>query len=244
MYAHSESFEQVAQTVLEVIGAGFGRTGTMSLQRALEILGFGPCYHFTEVLRRSHASTWLKVLDGKPANWDHIYTGYKATVDWPGVMYYRELADHFPDARVILTVRDPADWHASICAALLPLRGTLVRWLPWTGKLARLTDQVIWQGTFAGRAAEREFAVARFEQHNRKVRESIAADRLLVLDVRDGWPPLCRFLDCEVPDVPFPRTNSRHSIRNIVWLIRGIKLLAVVLLVLLAFALLMPRVVA
>lgn len=219
--------------MLEVIGAGYGRTGTLSLKRALEILGFRRCYHFTELLKRRHTRRWLAILDGGPADWNELFAGFAATVDWPGVAYYRQLADYYPDAKVILTIRDPDEWHASLRAALLPLRRSLTPWIPWASRLGRLTDRVIWDGTFEGRAAERDFAIARFHRHTREVCAAIEAERLLVFDVKEGWEPLCRFLDRPVPSVPFPRANSRSSIRAALWLIKGGKFLAVALLVLL-----------
>ena len=224
--------------MLEVIGAGYSRTGTLSLKRALEILGFARCYHFTELLRQRHATQWLAIVNGEPADWDELFAGYSATVDWPAAAYYRELADYYPEAKVILTVRDPDEWHASISKALLPLRRTLTHWIPWASKLARLTDQVIWDGTFDGRAQEREFAVARFHRHSREVCAAIDPKRLLVFDVKEGWEPLCRFLYRPVPGVPFPRANRRSSVRAAIWLIRGVKFLVIALFVALAVALL------
>lgn len=197
------------------------RTGTLSLKRALEILGCGRCYHFVELLKRGHGARWLAILDGAPPNWDEVFAGYTAAVDYPAVAFYRALADAYPRAKVILTVRDPDEWHASIREALLPLRRSLVAWNPWASKLRRLTDRLIWDGTFEGRAAEHGFAVARLEAHNAEVRAAIAPERLLVFDVREGWEPLCRFLGRPVPDVPFPSTNSRRSVRTAARLLRG-----------------------
>jgi len=224
--------------LLEVIGAGYGRTGTLSLKRALEMLGIGRCYHFTELMKRGHAGRWLAITDGKQANWDELFAGYSATVDWPGAAYYRELATRYPDAKVILTVRDPDEWHASICEALLPLRRTLSSWIPWTSQLARLTDRVIWDGTFDGRAAERDFTVAKLQQHIAEVCSEIDENRLLIFDVKEGWEPLCRFLGHPVPQAPFPRVNRRSSVRAAVRLITIGKFLLIALLAAVAVALL------
>lgn len=224
--------------MLEVIGSGYSRTGTLSLKRALETLGIGRCYHFTELRRRRHALQWLAVANGRRPDWDALFAGYTATVDWPGVAYYRELADYYPEAKVILTIRDADDWHASVCEVLLPLRRTLPDWLPWTSTLARLTDQLIWDGTFNGRAREKDVAIAQFHRHTREVRAEIAPQRLLVYDVKQGWEPLCRFLGLPVPDLPFPHTNRRSSIRAAVWLIRTGKALLIAILVTLVTGLL------
>ena len=224
--------------MLEVIGAGYSRTGTLSLKQALEILGIGRCYHFTELLKRRHATRWLAILDGAPPDWDDVFSGYSATVDWPAVSYYRELADYYPDAKIILTIRDPEQWHASLKDALLPLRRVLPSWIPFASRISRLTDLTIWKGTFKGRAEDREFAIACFQRHSQEVHAEIDAKRLLVYDVREGWEPLCKFLDRPIPDVPFPRTNSRRSLRAAVWAIRGIKWVIIATPILLAVALL------
>ncbi len=203
--------------MLKVIGAGYSRTGTKSLQRALEILDIGRCYHFTEVLKRRHTNDWLEILNGTAPNWERMFKGYSATVDWPTVSFYKQLADHYPDAKVILTIRDPDAWHASLVNGLLPLRNSLPAWIPWTSRIRQLVDRTIWDATFDARARDRDFAVAKFAQHSENVHHSIATDRLLVFDVREGWEPLCRFLERPVPSTPFPKTNARISLRVAAW---------------------------
>ena len=100
---------------LEVIGAGFGRTGTMSLKVALEELGFGPCYHMREVFEHpEHIELWRAAMRGDPVDWERVLGDYRATVDWPGCTFYGELLERNPDAKVILTVRDPQRWYESV----------------------------------------------------------------------------------------------------------------------------------
>ena len=106
---------------LEIIGPGFGRTGTHSLKIALEHLGFGPCHHMFEV--RDHPEqlpAWEAVARGEPVDWDEVFRGYRAQVDWPGARVWRELARHWPEAKVILTVRDPDEWFDSVQATIAP----------------------------------------------------------------------------------------------------------------------------
>lgn len=105
------------QPSLKVIGAGFGRTGTSTLKGALEILGYDPCYHMIEFYMNPEEQLplWRDVVEGRKQDWDKIYAGYQATVDWPGCKYYKELAAHFPDAKVILNHRDPDKWYESMC---------------------------------------------------------------------------------------------------------------------------------
>jgi len=221
--------------MLRVIGAGFGRTGTTSLKKALEQLGFGPCYHFTEMLKRGHVGRWLAVAEhpgGLGVDWDRLFRGYASVTDWPAAAYYRELAAHYPDAKLILSVRDPGDWHASIGRTLLPMRRALVEWMPWFGAIARLTDVVVWDGVFDGRATDRQYAIDVFERHCDEVRAAFPDDRLLVFDVREGWAPLCDFLDVPVPEnVSFPRSNDTRTIRRTVWLLRALRYALPVLIV-------------
>lgn len=223
--------------MIKVIGAGFGRTGTTSLKLALEQLGFGHCYHFTEISRSGHAAAWLEVANGGKPDWDKLLEGYAATADWPAASHYRELAQHYPDARVILTVRDRNAWHQSLCKTLLPLRDSLTGWpyslIPAIRRLADLSDAAVWNGTFAGRAADRAHAVAVYDKHCDEVRRSIPADRLLEFDVRDGWKPLCSFLGVPVPqDSAFPRSNNARTLRRYVLAIRAARRLLPIVVVL------------
>lgn len=106
-----------------MIGAGFGRTGTSSLKVALEKLGFGPCYHITELFDHpEHVRLREPAVRGEPVDWEEIFHGYQATVDWPGAAFYEELMEKYPDAKVILTVRAPERWYASILNTIYPAR--------------------------------------------------------------------------------------------------------------------------
>ena len=115
---------------LEVIGAGFGRTGTASLREALEHLGFVKCHHmFSLGEQRRLVRAWHDVALKGARNWDEIFDGYRATVDWPSTGYYKELTEHYPGARVILTVRDPDRWYESVRETLYAVHISMPRWL-------------------------------------------------------------------------------------------------------------------
>ncbi len=198
---------------LAVIGAGLGRTGTHSLKLALERLGFGPCYHMFEVLAHpEHDAVWHAATRGEPVDWDALFQGYGSAVDWPVAGFWRELADHYPESRFILTARDPGKWHASVME-------TIYRALtsdPDSSDPARLahramTRELIIDRTFGGKLDDRDHAVGVYERHNQAVRGSLAPDRLLEFDPGDGWDPLCRFLDRPVPNVPYPHSNTRKD---------------------------------
>lgn len=197
---------------LQVIGAGLGRTGTHSLKLALERLGFGPCLHMTEVIGNpAQIDFWNRVSDGGPVDWRESLVGWRSTTDWPGCAFHAELAEAFPDARVVLTVRDPARWHASMAE-------TILKSLPQTGMDKRVADdhpmrfgERLVTGRTFGHDLSRENVIAAFERHNADVIARTPPGRLLVYEAGQGWEPLCAFLGVAVPDEPYPRTNARDE---------------------------------
>lgn len=210
--------------MLKIIGAGFGRTGTSSTATALELLGFGPCHHMRELFNRPETiQTWQRKADGEPVGWDELLGGYRSTLDWPSAYFWRELVDAYPDAKVLLTVRDPQQWYDSVVNTIYKMRLVDGRLAPEARqRLAgrpelwgqpKLADQLVWQGIFNGRFTDREYAIKVYQAHNAEVRATVPPDRLLVFDAAWGWEPLCDFLGVGVPDVPFPRQNSTDEFR-------------------------------
>lgn len=204
---------------LEIVGAGFGRTGTHSLKLALEQLGFGPCHHMFEIRDNpDQLPAWENAAEGIAPDFDLIFEGYRAQVDWPGARYWRELAEVYPQSRIILTVRDPQEWFDSIEASLVPLvraRGTHPN--PFVNRLLGMADRIVAQGVFGGDMANRGRAIEIFERHCEDVRATIEPERLLVFNVSQGWDPLCAFLGVDVPSEPFPWTNSSRTFREKEW---------------------------
>jgi hypothetical protein len=198
---------------LTLIGAGFGRTGTTSLRRALELLGLGPCYHMqTAMTRPGHAQFWIRAKADPPADFRDFFRGYRATVDWPACEFYRELMDAFPPAKVLLNVRDPDAWYDSTRETLYAVKDALPWWFPLP--VLRMQDDLIWNGRFNGRFSDREAAIAAYLAHIADVRRTVPRERLLEYDVRQGWGPLCAFLELPEPvGVPFPRINDRKYFR-------------------------------
>jgi len=205
---------------MKVIGAGFGRTGTMSLKAALEALDCGPCYHMAEVFKHlDHVPTWEAAARGEPVDWTSLMAGWGASVDWPACTFYAELMAAFPEAKVLLSTRDPARWYESCRETiyrpdtLFPLR-LLLNYSPRTRAVMRMGRTIIWQGTFGGRFLDRERAIAAYEAHVEAVLRAVPPDRLLVYEVSQGWEPLCRFLGVPVPERPFPHVNDRAAVRR------------------------------
>lgn len=215
---------------MKVIGAGFGRTGTASLKVALEELGFGPCYHMTEVFANpDHADFWRAAWRGEPVDWDGVLGRYEATVDWPACTFYAELLERHPDAKVLLSVRDPEKWYESTRNTIYELgrmstgspffrlgfaflsRLVFGRFKTGQGPMAK---EIIWDGTFDGRFEDRSHAIGVFNRHNEEVQRRVPQEQLLVYEVREGWGPLCEFLGVEEPEKPFPRLNDAAEMRR------------------------------
>lgn len=198
---------------LSVIGAGFGRTGTNSLKLALEQLGFGPCYHMFELLTRpEHDPVWLDATRGNPVDWDALFEGFGSAVDWPVAGFWRELSAHYPGARFVLSVRPSHKWHESVMSTIYKALSSPPERDDAEARVHRtMTRELILERTFDGRLDDPDHAIAVYEQHNRAVRDSIPEDRLLVYDAGAGWEPLCAFLECPVPDVPYPYSNTREE---------------------------------
>lgn len=198
---------------LKVIGAGFGRTGTLSMKAALEQLGLGPCYHMAEVIAHPpFVAHWTAAAEGRPVNWDVVFEGYGSTVDWPACSFWRELADHDRDAKVILTVRDLDTWFDSCQATIFNImKAPLDALPPHMAGIARMARILVRDKTFGDRLDDRSHCLAVHRAHIEVVRRTIPANRLLVFDVKEGWGPLCAFLDVPVPDSPFPRVNEREN---------------------------------
>jgi hypothetical protein len=195
---------------LAVIGAGFGRTGTLSLRDALERLGLGPCYHMYEVVENpEHVDLWQRAADGEAVDWDELLVSYRSAVDWPACSFWAELAARYPQAKVILTVRDPGRWFESAWSTIFPRIMRPVAEGDEVGRRrARMQRQLIVEQTFEGDIESPEHAQAVFLRHNEAVKRSAAPERLLVYEVGQGWEPLCRFLGLPVPDEPFPHVNA------------------------------------
>ncbi len=198
---------------LKVIGAGFGRTGTLSLKAALEHLGLGPCYHMVECFPRGpdHWQKWIDAVGGNP-DWNTLFDGFSSTVDFPSCSSYKALATHYPDAKVILTVRDPERWFESTQETIFSPRWiTFVRSAE-VGKFMQLTINDYLQD----RMHDKEHLVRRFQEHNEEVRNTIPASRLLVYQVKQGWGPLCEFLELPEPDIDFPHVNDNTTTKEII----------------------------
>lgn len=209
--------------MIELIGAGMPRTGTLTQKVALEMLGLGPCHHWIDVLADldGQVPLWEAALDGsvEPAA---ILYDHRSAVDWPGGYFYRQLLDSNPDAKVLLSVRDPERWEPSFRETIVDMchGESLIRLLssarahvdPRWRRYLEFVDRMFWgeRGTFpAGHAPSA--LIEAFVAHNEQVKRIVPAERLLVWEVSDGWEPLCDFLGVAVPAEPLPHANDRAT---------------------------------
>lgn len=197
---------------LNIIGAGLGRTGTASLKVALEQLGMGHCYHMSEVLQDPpRGKGWIEAAKGNP-DWDSIFDGFGCSVDYPGCTFWEELADYYPDAKIILTTRDPVRWWESTNETIMSQM--LVDGIKGS-PFGELMQRIVFD-TVDNRMRDKDYMVSYFEKRNAEIIEKVPADNLLVYEVKEGWGPLCEFLGKPVPDTEFPRVNSREETKALI----------------------------
>ena len=191
---------------LEIVGAGFGRTGTLSMKTALEQLGFGPCHHMVEVFPRPESvDGWAAAIEGREVDLDALVDGFRSAVDFPICAAWSRFADRFPDAKVLLTVRSSESWWRSYEATIGP-RIAATDHGEGRSMMTAIRDVV-----FGGRPMERDHAIEVYESHNADVILRTAGDRLLIYELGSGWEPLCAFLGVPVPAAPFPSSNSTEE---------------------------------
>jgi hypothetical protein len=195
---------------LKVVGAGLGRTGTHSVKLALERLLGEPCYHMIEVFGHpDHVPMWHQAVRGEMPDWDELFAGYGAAVDWPAAAFWKEQSEAYPDALILLSTRDSAGWWRSCDNTIFEVFRTADEKMPseWTAMVKDLFR------TFAGDAVDEQSAIAAYERHNADVRATAPPERLLEWHPGDGWAPLCEALGVAVPDEPFPHVNSTAEFR-------------------------------
>jgi len=191
---------------LKVIGTGFGRTGTDSMRNALNMLGVGPTHHMFELGEESPLRPlWLDLAKGGDPDWEKLFEGYTACVDWPSAYYWRTLIHVYPEAKVILTMRTPDSWWTSFEA-------TILRYLQSGDDPEGLAHLLVANQVFDGRPDDRDHAIAVYNKNVADVIATVAPERLLIHNLGDGWQPLCDWLDLPVPSTDYPSGNTTSDI--------------------------------
>jgi hypothetical protein len=202
---------EVVLMEIRVVGAGVGRTGTHSLKVALEALLGAPCHHMLEILEHPEQMPgWMAAIRGEPADWTALLEPYGAIVDWPGAAFWRELAEAYPDALVLLSVRDPESWYKSASSTIF----LSFDYLPSEAKPWMDSVRTLLRDRFSDQIDDAQVMMDAYVRHNETVRQSIPAARLLEWSVADGWRPICDRLGVAVPDAPFPYTNTTVEFRQ------------------------------
>jgi hypothetical protein len=185
----------------------------MSLKHALERLGFGKCYHMMELNQeRDEDLTWLALHRGERIDFDALFDGYQSSVDWPSCNFWREQLEWYPDAKVILSERDPERWYESIMNTIYPSSAAARKVDdPMVRRRVEMAFELIWDGLFDGRMDDKDHVIGVYLAHNQTVKNSVPPERLLVFESSEGWKPLCEFLEVPVPDEPYPRVNTTED---------------------------------
>jgi Sulfotransferase domain len=207
---------------VKVIGAGFGRTGTMSLKAALERLGANPCFHMIDIIRDpSNLHYWQAAAEGEKVDWKEALAGWEGSVDWPGCTFYKEHMETWPDAPVLLSVRDPESWYKSVANSIhaakeMAMRGELEppEENPPSPEVMQMINGLIWNGTFHGRFEEKDYALKVFDDHIEEVKRTVPPERLVIYEIKQGWGPLAEMMGVDVPDEEFPHLNDTESFRQ------------------------------
>lgn len=210
---------------LRVIGAGLARTGTMSMKAALTQLGFGRCYHMIDQLTHPEDVVyWEAASRGEKVDWDALFHDCQSTVDYPGCRYYKLFMELYPEAKVVLTVRDPEKWYEStketvyeVMNRVFDKDGNPKGSSSFPGdpslqlRVMQLIRREMWEGDYQGRFEDRDFILNFWHNWVADVKKTVPPEKLLVFEVAQGWEPLCNFLEVPIPDTPFPRLNDRQA---------------------------------
>lgn len=208
---------------LKIIGTGFGRTGTMSLKMALEQIGFGKCYHMYELIQQPDDIIYFeKAQKGEQVNWDTLFEGYQSAVDMPIILFYKELINKYPDAKIIHTTRDPESWYTSFKSTILwavkPSAGRIIKMLislPFSKNKRKFFRVIRFNGEMItklfGKDISKENVIKIYNDYNTEALNFLPKDRLLIYDIKTGWEPLCNFLNMAIPSTEFPKVNTTNE---------------------------------
>ena len=212
---------------LQVIGSGVGRTGTHSLKLALEQLGFGKCYHMEELLREPDRLVYFKQAEkGEAVDWDALFDGYNSAVDYPVARYYKQIIPAYPNAKIIHTIRDADSWYNSAMETIfwaskpsfarifkmmirMPFSSAIRERFPVLKYNGEMVDSI-----FGNNLKDKQEVIKRYNAINHETLNFLPKDRSLVYEVKQGWEPLCKFLNVPIPSTPFPRSNTRDQFRH------------------------------
>ena len=213
---------------IKVIGVGGPRTGTASLKVALEILGFGKCYHMEWLFNhQEQIKYWHELFDTGTTDFDTLFDGFSSTVDFPGYMNYKPLLEKYPDAKLILSERDPEDWYDSAINTVYAVTPQtfgqklgMMKKMIFSSRFRKisksfmLVEKYLWNGKYRGKFKNKKLTLKIYNDFNEEVKKYVPSDQLLIYNISDDWEPLCKFLNVKVPDEEFPYKNKRKDFRE------------------------------
>lgn len=164
-------------------------------------------------------AAFVRAYQTRTANWDSIFENYDAAVDWPAAEFWPELVQEYPDAKVILTVRDPEDWYESVAKTIneWPMDPN-IRWPRRMLKARAMARAIVKEGVLRD-FSNKEAMISKFTDNIEYVKKLVPPERLLIFHVDDGWGPLCRFLGSTPPNTQFPRCNRGDDfVKRLLWL--------------------------
>lgn len=213
---------------IKIIGAGLPRTGTNTLRESLTMLGYVKTYHMKELLvHPENLHYWTTLKETGTTNWDELYNGYQATVDFPCYPWYKEHMKRYPDAKVILTLRPFEKWYDSFYSTIWQAQNPTESQKAEMGqklqsdprlqkvmKVMQFAKETITEEHFKGMFLDKDFMKKIFDKHNEEVKAYVPKDKLLVFDVAEGWEPLCKFLGKPKPAEQLPHTNKKEDFKE------------------------------
>eukprot|EP01083_Nonionella_stella_P299190 1015242_1 len=223
-----------------IIVSSYSRTGTSSLQAALNILGI-KCYHARDALKFNDFHIWAPLVQTKRQqptqteclfshklieyNWNILFKerDFSACSDAQGVVFYKELMQFYPNYKVIHCQREGASWHRSSMATNFKIYLILThRWL-WRNIIKRFdyhtyfTEYCALMFGGVNKLEDKMYQIERYNEWNKEVMRHVPHDRLLLFDINKGWKPLCKFLQIDtLPDQSFPHSNDRSVLTRVV----------------------------
>lgn len=193
---------------LKIIGAGLGRTGTTSLKLALEQLLDGACYHMVTISSYpEHIALWHGAAKGEKTNWKQLFNEFSSMTDWPAAAFYKELMQVYPDAKVLLSHRDPERWYVSCQNTIFPKVSSA------EGEWGEMIRAVIFNKFFDD-INNKEKCIEAYKAHLEEVRSFVPKERLIEWQTGDGWGPICKGLNIPEPEHAFPHVNTTRDFQS------------------------------
>ncbi|HJO93729.1 MAG TPA: sulfotransferase [Victivallales bacterium] len=194
---------------IRLVGAALPRTGTVSIKTALKIIGFGNCYKMEELFQKpKDLPYWLSVFEGNDIPFSQLLNNYDAILDLPGCLVIDKLINYYPNAKVILTIRNPEEWYNSIINTIYP---TVYMPVHNNIPIFEFIRKYFFDEFLKNSIKDKDKVIKVCEDYYNKVRDIVPRKNLLEYNVTEGWKPLCEFLGYDIPQEVFPYKNTKKD---------------------------------